>query len=446
MANSAKNKLAAHVAQQWPAAPAGRFSVEAALSGGLDSVVLLHILHSLRHTLPFTLSAVHVHHGISPLADEWAAFCRQLCAAWQIPLRVEYVQVAPAGLGWEAAARAERYRCFAASPAHLLALAHHADDQIETFMLAALRGGGLRALSAMPALRHLNGQVRLWRPLLAVSRQTLEAYAREHGLTWIEDDSNQDTALLRNWLRQEGLPPWQRRVPHFGRQVPAAIAQLQRDLALLEEYTQADQAAVCDAAGRFRVSLWRRLSPLRREQQLYAFARTHQLGTPAAASVADFAATLAAPATRQAEWRLPQGRAVYYGDMLYAAEAALLPLRQLLSGSLMPSWQTAAYGLPEALIQCGHWRPASAQDRLNLRGGGRKSVRRLLQERHVPPFLRPLWPVWADAENRCLAVAQLAVCPQIAVAGGYVAHLPELAALLPDAPATENIRQKTLTK
>ncbi|MDO4693286.1 MAG: tRNA lysidine(34) synthetase TilS [Eikenella sp.] len=434
MANSAKNKLAASVAQQWPAAAAGRFSVEAALSGGLDSVVLLHILHSLRGTLPLELSAVHVHHGLSALADDWVVFCRQLCARWQIPLRVEYVRVASAGLGWEAAARAERYRCFAASPANIVALAHHADDQIETFMLAALRGGGLRALAAMPAQRDLGAEVRLWRPLLAFPRQALEEYAREHRLDWIEDDSNQDTTLLRNWLRLEGLPPWQQRVPHFVRQLPAAIAQLQRDLALLEEYAAADWAAVHDAAGRFHVARWRSLSPLRRERQLYAFARNHRLGTPTAASVADFAATLSAPATQQAEWPLPQGRAVYYGNLLYAADAAVQPIRQLLSGSLTPEWQTAVYGLPESLIRHGHWRPVSAQDRLPLRGGGHKSVRRLLQERRVPPFLRPLWPVWSDTGNRCLAVAQLAVCPEAAVAGGYVCRIPELAALLPVTP------------
>lgn len=432
MANSAKNKLAASVAEQWPAAAAGRFSVEAALSGGLDSVVLLHILHSLRSTLPLELSALHVHHGLSASADDWVAFCRHLCAEWRIPLRVEYVQVASAGLGWEAAARAERYHCFAASPANIVALAHHADDQIETFMLAALRGGGLRALAAMPMQRDLTDEIRLWRPLLAFSRQDLEAYAREHGLGWIEDDSNQNTALLRNWLRLEGLPPWQQRVPHFSRQLTASVAQLQRDLALLEEYAAADWASIHDGAGRFRVSQWRALSPLRREQQLYAFARKHRLGTPTAASVADFAATLSAAATQQAEWPLPQGRAVYYSDCLYSAEAAVQTIRQLLSGSLSAEWQAAAYGLPESLIRHGHWRPASAQDRLPLRGSGHKSVRRLLQERRVPPFLRPLWPVWSDAENRCLAVAQLAVCPETAVAGGYVCRLPELSALLPD--------------
>ena len=164
------NPLRQHLAQQWPAPNAGRFAVEVGFSGGLDSVVLLHLLCSLRNELPLELSAVHVHHGLDAPADQWAEFCRECCARWQVPLRIERVQVQFGKLGLEAAARAERYRCFAQSRADALALAHHADDQAETLLLAALRGGGLRALSAMPALRALNERVSLWRPFLAVPR------------------------------------------------------------------------------------------------------------------------------------------------------------------------------------------------------------------------------------------------------------------------------------
>ena len=159
------NPLQQHLAQQWPAPNAGRFAVEVGFSGGLDSVVLLHLLCSLRNELPLELSAVHVHHGLDTPADQWAEFCRELCAQWQVPLRIERVQVEFGRLGLEAAARAERYRCFAQSTADAVALAHHADDQTETLLLATLRGGGLRALSAMPALRALNESVSLWRPL-----------------------------------------------------------------------------------------------------------------------------------------------------------------------------------------------------------------------------------------------------------------------------------------
>ena len=124
--------------------------IEAALSGGLDSVVLLHLLSRLAGRLNIKLTAVHVHHGLQDEADDWLEFCRDYCARLAVPLRWQKVDVVSDGLGIEAAARQARYRVFGETEADVLAAAHHADDQVETFMLAALRGGGLRALSAMP--------------------------------------------------------------------------------------------------------------------------------------------------------------------------------------------------------------------------------------------------------------------------------------------------------
>lgn len=442
MDNSARNKLAASVAQQWPAAAAGRFAVEAALSGGLDSVVLLHLLNRLRQSTEMQLSAVHVHHGLSPLADDWADFCRTLCRRWDIPLRIERVQVALNGQGLEAAARTERYRCFAQSRATLVALAHHADDQTETFMLAALRGGGLRALAAMPHLRLLTPGIRLWRPLLSFSRNELLAYAQDCGLSWMEDDSNSNPALLRNWLRLHGLPAWYSRIPNLRRQLPATISHLQRDLALLEEYIAADKEQVYDTQGRFRISRWRTLTPLRREQQLYAFAQEHSLGTPSAVSIRNFASTLANSATTQAEWQLPQGKAIYYADTLLDANTLQHILKQVLSGSLRPQWQPAPFGLPRHLTDArhGYWRTAIPEDSLPLAGGGRKKIRRLLQEQHIPPFLRSSWPVWAEHHsNLCLAALHLPIRSALAVPGGFFSHLPELQHTLPDRSYSQKI-------
>ncbi|WP_238480164.1 tRNA lysidine(34) synthetase TilS [Eikenella glucosivorans] len=411
------------VAQQWPAAKAGRFAVEVGFSGGVDSVVLLHVLCSLRNELPLDLSAVHVHHGLDAAADEWAAFCRELCRQWQIPLRVERVQVEFGRLGLEAAARAERYRCFARSPAHAVALAHHADDQAETMLLAALRGGGLRALAAMPALRALNESVSLWRPLLAVSRAELVEYARAHRLPWVEDDSNADTALLRNWLRRHGLPPWQARVPNLQNQLLASVNQLQRDLALLDDYTESEHQSLYDAAGRFQIASWRRLSPLRRAHQLHVFARRHHLGSPSADGVQQFADTLANPTVPQAEWPLPHGRAVLYAGRLFAVPNAWAngqPFAQ-------PAWQPALHGLPENLIRpdSGIWRTPEPGDTLPL-PHGRKKVGRLLQEKKVPPFMRALWPLWASEQHGCLAAANLQTHCKLSVPNGWQAHAEEL--------------------
>lgn len=417
------NPLRQHLAQQWPAPNAGRFAVEVGFSGGLDSVVLLHLLCSLRNELPLELSAVHVHHGLDAPADQWAEFCRECCTRWQVPLRIQRVQVQFGKLGLEAAARAERYRCFAQSRADAVALAHHADDQAETLLLAALRGGGLRALSAMPALRALNKRVSLWRPLLAVPRAELLAYAQAHKLAWVEDSSNADTALLRNWLRHEALPPWQERVPHLTRQLLATVGRLQHDLALLEDYGQTEHNSLYDAAGRFQVASWRQLPPLRQTHQLHLFARNHRLGSPRTDSVRQFAVTLANPAVRQAQWPLPHGRAILYAGCLFPVPA------EWCAGKLLaqPEWQPAAHGLPENLIQpdSGIWRTPQPSDTLPL-PHGRKKISRLLQEKKVPPFMRALWPLWVHEQHGCLAAANLQTHCRLSVPNGWQAQAEEL--------------------
>ena len=174
--------------------------VAVGLSGGVDSVVLLDLLRAAAPRHGLRLEAVHVHHGLSPHADHWARFCRTLCRQWGVPLAVRRVKVQKRGRGLEAAARAARHAVFARHPAPVIALAHQLDDQAETVLLNLLRGAGVRGASAMPVAGRLGGKV-LLRPLLAVRRSAIEAYARAHGLRWIEDESNQDAALTRNFIR-----------------------------------------------------------------------------------------------------------------------------------------------------------------------------------------------------------------------------------------------------
>ena len=156
------------------------------LSGGVDSVVLLHLLLDLAPRYGYTLSAVHVHHGLSSNADTWARFCRKLCRTWGVPLAVRKVRVRKTGTGVEAAAREARRAVFASLPADAIVLAHHLDDQAETVLLNLLRGAGLRGAAAMPAAGRLAAKA-LLRPLLGARRREIVAYARERHLEWIED-------------------------------------------------------------------------------------------------------------------------------------------------------------------------------------------------------------------------------------------------------------------
>jgi len=165
--NQLGDRIAAQLA---PLLPAGS-KLLLGLSGGMDSVVLLHVLHRLVPQLGYTLSAMPVHHGISPNADAWARFCTELCERYAIPLEIKHVDIAPLkdAHGIEASARKLRHAAFAASDCRHIALAHHADDQAETLMLQLLRGAGLRGVSAMPLVREQGRQL-LLRPMLEFGR------------------------------------------------------------------------------------------------------------------------------------------------------------------------------------------------------------------------------------------------------------------------------------
>ena len=198
-----------------------------ALSGGVDSVSLLH---QLAHRPG--VFAVHVHHGLSPNADRWSAFCRRLCKRLGVPLVVRKVKVVRRGQGLEAAARAARYEAFASLDADCIALAHNLDDQAETVLMNLLRGAGLRGAAGMPQESRFRGKL-LVRPLLGTPRKEIVAYARRHRLQWIEDESNADESLTRNFLRRrigplldEKFPKWRenlgRAARHFAKKEAGA--------------------------------------------------------------------------------------------------------------------------------------------------------------------------------------------------------------------------------
>ncbi len=184
-------------------------------SGGLDSSVLLHQLAISHEARTSGLRALHVHHGLHADADAWAAHCQRTCDSLGIELVIERVQVESTGLGREGDARDARHAAFACQlrEGEVLALAHHRDDQAETFLLRALRGSGIDGLAAMrPWRAYANGW--MWRPLLGTSRGALHDYASKHGLSWIEDPSNDDASLDRNFLRTHLMPLLRTRWPH----------------------------------------------------------------------------------------------------------------------------------------------------------------------------------------------------------------------------------------
>ena len=215
-------------------------------SGGMDSTVLLHALLQAFGT---RVHAVHVHHGLQADADAWAAQCSDVCRQWQVALDVVHVQVTENGHGLEAAARDARHAAFAGllQSGDAVVLAHHQDDQAETFLLHALRGSGPDGLSAMPAWQ-ARGDTFVWRPLLDVPRAQLEDYARAHALTWIEDPSNASTRFDRNYLRNTVFPLLQARWPQAAAAL-AHAAELQSETRVQHDVRTAQQLDACRLPG-----------------------------------------------------------------------------------------------------------------------------------------------------------------------------------------------------
>ncbi len=176
------------------------------LSGGVDSVVLLHALSQRTK-----VAAAHIHHGLSPNADRWAQFCRRLCKRLGVPLTVRRVKVAKRS---EDGARTARYGALRKLKFDVLVLAHQLDDQAETVLMSLLRGAGPRGARGMRPRAQFDGRV-LLRPLLDVSREAIVAYAREHKLEWIEDESNASDAFTRNFIRLRIAPMLRERYPRW---------------------------------------------------------------------------------------------------------------------------------------------------------------------------------------------------------------------------------------
>lgn len=209
-----------------------------ALSGGLDSRVLLHLLARFKQEHPhFDYVAVHVHHGLSHNADTWLEQCQTWSSLEGIEFVAEKVQLALGPrISIEQAAREARYQALKKhiTSRSLLLTAHHQGDQLETFLLALKRGSGPKGLSSM-ARKMAFGDGQLLRPLLDISREEMQEYAHQHQLSWVEDESNQDTRFERNFIRHDIAPLLKQRWPNIEKAVTRSAALCAQQEALLKE-------------------------------------------------------------------------------------------------------------------------------------------------------------------------------------------------------------------
>lgn len=389
------------------------------LSGGLDSIVLLHALAASQSIRQRGLRAIHVHHGLHPDADAWTVHCQRVCAELAVPLTIVRVEIErDSGHGLEAAARKARHATFEAGlrDDEVLVLAHHRDDQAETFLLRALRASGPDGLGAMRAWRRF-GRGWLWRPLLEVPRSELLSYAQQHDLRWIDDPSNADTDLDRNFLRHRVLPLLRERWP----QVDAAFA---RSAALSAEASkllvESDVPALAsvrtlDAHTLSRNAL-RALPPARRARVLRLWIATLDLPPLPSEGITQFETELL-DARADADPEFAWHGAILRGwrDLLHA-DRQRMPL---------PSdWQFEWDGSAPLRLPTGDvltLQGATGFDaplRVHARQGGERitlpsrahshALKHVLQELGVPPWVRERLPLLSDAAGTVLAAGNVA--------------------------------------
>lgn len=360
-------------------------------SGGLDSTVLLHAARAL---YPQRTVALHANHGLHADAARWQDHCGRVCEQWGTRLISRAVQVVEGNQ--EAAARAARYAFFESvlEDGDLLLLAHHQDDQSETMLLRLVQG---RGIFGMPERRPL-GCGMLLRPLLELPRTTLRDYAAAEALAWVEDPSNADSALDRNYLRAQVMPALRARWPQVGAAVQSVLEQRR----VVDELALAELGA--DSAGIAAADLLRH-----DEAAAVALLRIwlvrRGVHVPSMRALAEFVGQLAAPRDRAPVLALRRGSLRRYRDRVYyapeppalaASYQVVLPgTTKLPHGELVveavDAGGFAGSGRTRIVFPGGEEIPGSLRVR-----GHRRSLKKLFQQAGVPPWLRPGYPLLAD--------------------------------------------------
>lgn len=379
-------------------------------SGGADSTALLLALAELGERRPAPIQALHFDHGLHRRSGDWQAHCARFCAARGIGLRTVHLEVPrERGSSPELAARQARYLALEGmlQAGEMYLTAHHADDRAETLFLNLMRGSGIEGLASIPELRRL-GAGWVGRPLLGFARRDLLHYLQVRGVEWIDDPSNRDTTMDRNYLRHELFPALDRRWPGTTTRL-ARTAQHAREVAdvLSADLNRRFGHIILD---RFTLDAASLLQLPRTLQALLVrlWVRDSDLPSPPGSRLAAFLDQLEAAATsggtmelRWAGWQIRRHR-----DRLWLHRQALpAPCPELDwdgggvldLGPVHGSLRIAGGGSAPEGLRVG---PRRSGDRMRLHcGGPGRRVKDLLRESGVPPWLRDSIPVLYHADE-----------------------------------------------
>jgi tRNA(Ile)-lysidine synthase len=415
-----------------PPSPKSAKRIAVALSGGLDSVVLLDsVCKAQAETKNVEIYVFHIHHGLQKPADDWLIFCEKLAQKYRVQFDFRLLHLDRNLGNIEARARAGRYEalvnlCEEHGVEDLL-LAHHQNDQAETILLQLLRGAGVAGLSGMPEVRYIPGNARpitLWRPLLNLSRADLEDYAKEYRLKWIEDPSNQDKKYQRNAIRKDIIPKLEKIQPQ-------AIVNLARSATLLgDAQSLLDRLAIQDgneilSKEVLNVKPWLALAisdVLAANNVLRYWLKQNQLPMPSQERLEAWSRDLrTSKADAQLEWAHDgQTIRLWRGQLQLAPQlSGQWVFKRVASNSKKP-------GLPADWVKNAQKsgeiveKTRSGAEKLQVKPNTpRKSLKNLFQEADVPPWQRNAPLLYIG--NELIAVAGIGVSyPHLVVSGARV--------------------------
>ncbi|WP_176713860.1 tRNA lysidine(34) synthetase TilS [Legionella jamestowniensis] len=372
-------------------------------SGGLDSTALLHSL-STNPQLLSKLTAVHINHGLSPNALHWQQHCQLFCKKLKISLLIKRVDF-KRDANIEDAARRARYGVFS----HLLenedclVLGHHLNDQAETMLLHLLRGTGIDGLAGMPS-RKVFARGEMLRPLLSHSRKTLEEYANFHGLAWINDESNENIAFSRNFLRHQVMPLLASRWPQVVNSLVRTSKHCRQAQKNLEDLAKIDCPELKGKSNQLPLDGLSTLNEARLTNVLRVWLKANQVKLPPAVTFERliFEVIKAKPdANPQVTWEDNCVRR--YQDVLYLVKEVEVPYSSLIWNSFpKPLNLGADLGILNVCVsKKGLVVPAKSIIEVRFRQGGEtfvwhgqtKELKKLFQEWQVPPWLRARIPL-----------------------------------------------------
>lgn len=386
-----------------------------ALSGGMDSVLLLHVAARL-YADTGQLSALHVNHQLQANADHTEQFCQKLCGELGVPLDVRRVVIngrenddSGSSGGVEEAARKARYDVFeeVLTSGELLLMAHHGDDQAETVLFRLLRGTGVAGLGGMPRSRPL-GNGALYRPLLAFGRSELEAWATEKGIDWVEDPSNTDERFDRNFLRQSIMPLLKARWPSLVNRVAHSARSCREGDELAGKLAEIRFQQCATEQGALNVDALGQLVPAEQKNLVRWWILRNRYAPP---SIADWPQVIGdlinAPADREPELR-GNGYAVrrYQGSLYLVGERSAPPLVRL---TLVPGQERVWGEWRLRLVAVANPETPVPDIRISTRAGGErirpvpdgpsKSLKNWLQEKNIPPWERARLPLLLEVKG-----------------------------------------------